>query len=76
MSDEERILDYLRKYGSMTRADAFIEFGCANPTARISDLRKRGYDILTVTETGLDRYGEPSRWGRWVLREDNNGTRG
>ena len=72
MSDNQRILAYLHEHGSITTADAWREFSCANPRARISDLRSKGHVIDMVWETGLDRFGERSRWGRWFLKEDAN----
>ena len=74
MSDKERILEYMRENGSITRAEAWNAFGCANVTARISELKKLGHPIGTVWETGLDRHGEKTRWGRWVLEEEKNAT--
>lgn len=72
MGDAERILNHLRERGSITRWEAMKEYGIANPTARITDLRKQGHNIVTVTETGVDRFGDKTHWGRWYLKEDAN----
>lgn len=36
---------------------------------RVFDLRKRGYDVETTMETGLNRYGIPTRYARYTLHE-------
>lgn len=47
-SKKELILDYLRKYGSITPDEARIFCRkCERLAARISELRADGYDIIT-----------------------------
>lgn len=51
MSQKERILQYMRMNDGITSMDAF-RLGCTRLAARISDLRKDGYNIYPerVTE--------------------------
>ena len=44
-TQEEMILDYLKKGYSLTPLDALKMFGCFRLGGRIWDLKKRGYDI-------------------------------
>ena len=41
----DEILEYMKKYGSITQLQAYLDIGCWRLASRISDLRKRGYAI-------------------------------
>lgn len=71
MNQEQRILDYMREFGSITALDAMREFGIMRLASRISDLKKRGYHITKEFEKGLNRYGEHTKYARYELKEDN-----
>jgi hypothetical protein len=71
-SQELLILDYLRKYGSITPQDALNEFGCFRLGARICELRARGFGIDTTLETGVNKMGQPTRYARYTLRKGNS----
>lgn len=58
----ERILRHLRDFGTITSMEAVQEYGIMRLASRINDLRKQGYDIITETATGKNRYDEPTRW--------------
>lgn len=40
-------IEYIELYGSITPLEALDAFGCYRLAARISDLRKQGYSIIT-----------------------------
>jgi len=44
-TQNERLLDYLKKHRVITRWPAFKELGIANLWARIAELREQGYRI-------------------------------
>lgn len=46
-SQAKRILDYLKAGNGITPMDALDLFGCFRLGARIADLKKMGYDIVT-----------------------------
>ena len=56
----ELILDYMREFGSITPLEAIRDIGCYRLAARISDLRKDGYDIVTEPLAVRNRYGKTS----------------
>lgn len=64
------ILDYMRKNGAITRIDALRYCSCANLTARITDLRKSGHDIQTIMTQGVNQFGRKVNYGRFVLCEE------
>lgn len=66
----DRILRYLKDFGSITQAEAMQNFGCFRLAARIADLRNRGYHISKTTEHGRNRYGEPISWARYKIIDD------
>ena len=67
LTQRERILRHLNDYGSITSLEAMTEYGIMRLASRISDLKKAGYDIRSVTETGRNRYGEPTSYSRYYL---------
>lgn len=70
MNQEQRILDYMKEFGSITPLDAMKEFGIMRLASRISDLKKRGYKITREYEKGVNRYGEHTKYARYILKED------
>ena len=54
MSQNKQILNYLLKGKKLTPIDALEIFGCFRLSARILDLRKEGYDIISenITKKG------------------------
>ena len=57
---------YLKENGSATGMD-IIGLGVMNYKGRICDLRRLGFEIKTVMETGKNRNGEPIRYARYIL---------
>lgn len=46
-SQKELVLEYMERYGSITPLEAQREIGCMRLGARIWDLRRDGYDIVS-----------------------------
>lgn len=67
MTQCDRILRHLQDYGSITALDALRDYGCMRLGARIHDLKTRGYDIRTTSETARNRYGEKTHYARYTL---------
>lgn len=66
-----RVLEHLKKHGSITTYDAFVKYGITRLSARIFEIRELGYGIKTKVITGKDRYNEPTHWTLYELvRED------
>lgn len=61
----ERILEYIREFGSITPLEAIRDIGCYRLSARISDLRKQGYKINSTPVNVKNRYGGTSRVARY-----------
>lgn len=69
MTQCDNILGYLREHGSITPLEALSQFGCMRLGARIWDLKQRGFPIMRVTETALNRFGQEVRYARYHLQE-------
>ena len=69
------ILKHLRTNPWLTSKEAFEKFGITRLSARIKDLRDKGYDIETVMVETTTRFGESCRYARYVLRGEPNEAR-
>ena len=69
VSQCERILNYIDEYGSITQMDALREFSCMRLASRVCDLRKAGYNIISITETSKNRYRENISYARYMKGE-------
>lgn len=58
MTQAERVLKYIRDFGSITQLEAMKDIGVMRLASRISDLRKDGYNIEGKMEAVENRYGE------------------
>lgn len=65
----ERIIDYINDFGSITSMEAMQDLGCMRLASRICDLKRRGYKIVSKTEIGKNRYGEPMSYSRYFLEK-------
>lgn len=66
-TQNNRILDYIVEFGSITQIDALRDLGVMRLASRVSDLKRRGYPIISTTETVKNRYGEKCRIKRYSL---------
>lgn len=65
---EFRVLDYLNKHGSIDSDQARADLGDARLSETIRQLRCKGYNIETLRIDTVNRYGEPTWYGRYVLK--------
>lgn len=54
----QRILDYMVKFGSISTLEAFKDLGVARLASRIHDLKGMGYNITSETKAAKNRFGE------------------
>lgn len=66
-TQNERIIAYMRRNGSITQYEALYDLGVMRLASRISDLRKRGYTIESENEAVLNRYDEKCYIKRYRL---------
>lgn len=67
----QRVVQYIRDFGSITRAEAMSDLGVANLPAVIDDLRhQHGYNIRTNIIKAKNRYGEKITYANYTFEED------
>jgi hypothetical protein len=67
MSQNEKVLRHLEKWGSITARDAYECYGIMRLGARIDNLKHAGHKISKTMECGENRYGETTRYARYRL---------
>ena len=68
-TQNERIVDYMRRFGSITHLEAIRDLGVQRLASRISDLRSRGLPITSEFVTVENRFGEKCNVKRYSLKE-------
>lgn len=69
-SQADRILEYMRQFGSITPLEAVRDLGVLRLAARISDLRKAGYDIISEQHAVENRFGETCYVAKYSERRE------
>lgn len=69
MNKTKAVLQWLQTHASISSMEAIQAFGATRLSAIIFNLRKRGYDIDTVMCEGTDKFGNPTRFARYYLRD-------
>ena len=64
-----KILEYMKKFGSITQYQALADLGCMRLASRISELRTDGYQITKQMIKVKNRYGESCSIARYSLSE-------
>lgn len=65
----DRILQYMRDFGSISQLDALREFSCMRLASRITDLKRQGHRITSETVKGRNKYGEATHYSVYRLAE-------
>lgn len=66
----ERVLKYIRDFGSITTFEAFTELGCTRLSEYIRQLRL-AYDIQDTWIESTNRYGEKVQFKKYWLKEES-----
>lgn len=67
LSQRERVLNYIKEFGSITSYQAYIDLGITQLGARIFELKALGYEFKKETETKKNRFGENTHFDRYYL---------
>lgn len=63
-----RVINYMREFGSITTFDAFVDLGCT----RLSEYIRQARQILNIKdrwETTINRFGEKTEYKRYWIEE-------
>lgn len=66
---KQRIINYIRAFGSITSWEAYQYLGVMQLGARIDQLQKDGYVFETKWEHKKNRYGEDVSFKRYYLAD-------
>lgn len=66
----DRVLDYIKKFGSITTLEAFRDLGVTRLSARIFELRDKGLNIDSTNVTSKNRYGENCTYAKYFIRKE------
>lgn len=61
------VLKYLQTHKGITSMQAIEKFGATRLSAIIFDLKRKGYNIVTIMKDGENRYGESVRFAEYRL---------
>lgn len=75
MTQNERILAYMEKFVTINPKQAMNDLGIFRLASRITDLRRKGYPIISEWEEVKNRYGEKCRVKRYRLEGGRNNGR-
>lgn len=67
ISKTDKIIEHLNKHGSITSMEAIELYGATRLSAIIYSLRNKGYMIDTIDMPFIDRFGNKSVYGKYVL---------
>ena len=66
-TQEERVLDWMKRKGEITSAIAYDELGIIQLPKRIWNLKRMGYTIKTEWREGKNRYKDKVRFCAYSL---------
>lgn len=69
ITQKDRILNYIREFGSISSWEAYSDLGITQLGARIDQLKKEGYEFETEWENKKNRYGEQTTYKRYRLAD-------
>lgn len=67
VTQAERVLEYIKEFGSITQLEALKDLGVMRLASRISDLKKQGYVINSKHEAVKNRHEETCYIKRYSL---------
>ena len=69
ITQKDRILEYIRNFGSISSFEAYADLGITQLGARIDQLKKEGYEFKTECESNTNRFGEKTDYKRYYLAD-------
>lgn len=69
-TQQKKILNYCKQYGSITIRDAFTKLNINSPGKRISEMRNSPfYKVESIVEHHTNEQGERKRYMRYFIHE-------
>lgn len=67
VNQKDRIINYIREFGSITSKEAYDDLGITQLATRIKELKEEGHEFRTEWENSKNRYGERVDFKRYYL---------
>lgn len=67
LTHQQRVIEYMKEFGSITSLDAVMDLGNIRLSGTIMALREKGYGINTVMEKSKNRWGKDTTYARYYL---------
>lgn len=67
MTQTDRVLDYLKQFGSITALEALRDLGIMHLSSRITELRQKGYAVNREMIEVKNRWGEKTFVARYKM---------
>ena len=71
MTQCDRVLEYMRDFGSITPLEAMQDIGCMRLASRIADLKDQGHPIGRRMKTSKNRYGKSVSFAEYYLIKED-----
>lgn len=71
VTQQDRVLEYLKTHKTMTRQDAVNHIGCHKLPTVVGLLRRKGYRITGVMTDSTNRFGDPVKFMTYTLEDDD-----
>lgn len=68
-TQKDRIINYIREFGSISSWEAYADLGITQLGARIDKLKKEGFKFRTEWESNTNRFGEKTDYKRYYLAD-------
>lgn len=69
MTQSERIIDYINRFGSISPMEAFIDLGITKLATRVSEMSSEGIEFIKKYEESTNRFGEKVHYMRYSMKE-------
>lgn len=70
MTQEQRVVNYIHQFGSITALEAMRDLGIYRLASRICDLKEGGYEFERDLVKVENRYGETTRVARYRIKRE------
>lgn len=76
MKQTDLVKEWLESGKTLTSQEAWEKWGITRLSQAIMLLRRSGCNIKTIIVEGTNRYGEPTKYGRYKLEDCDEKSRG
>lgn len=75
MKQCERIIEYIKAFGSISPMEAFSDLGITKLATRVSEMKAEGIEFEQKYEKAKNRYGEDVHYMRYYLKENASNSK-